>query len=588
VAFPAGGNLNLEYADPGVVGLNPGFEYQGQEPNALYCETREINGAFYTTQNATWNKFAQAWTLVDVTRPAYGTQLTTAGVLQSLSSPSGTSPFSIWAVTGTIGQQSTDGIFNVKFYGAKGDGVTDDTLAIAAAAVAAGVKGGTVFFPPGTYICNQPAVPTSATNANYIFYRGSGIDVTILLGTLSSVDHVFGSGTNGGVSDMTIDGNAILTNALACGTGSNGSTRPVIDSLVIERVKARNIYTGAGRQGWSFIVEGDGVGAHFDIAVFSMTDCIIEKGHPQQDMASWTNIEACFINNLTLRNSGRSPNFYIVDKLFIDGLFVTGIPGFAAFVIDSPVNSAVVNNVQVDASCCQALIECVSAEFSNCVFGGAITSGCLYLGSSGFTGPMDYRFSNCSFVGAIFNQGGGSSPNLKATFTGCEFSSTVAGTAAYYGYFNAPIDHIYFNGCTFNTANMPYIISGNFAITMQYSGVSQCDIVGSVVPFVAAASVTIGAGVRFAGNYPPLQPVGKLSVQPSVPATTVAYTNNTGFDCTVYINAGAGGLSSVKVAGDFIGIAVPASGFISVSVAAGQAIILAYPSGSPTWVWFGN
>src|SRR5689334_21849166 len=41
------------------------------------------------------------------------------------------------------------GVFNVKNYGAKGDGVADDAAAIAAAIAAVPSQGGIVYFPPG-------------------------------------------------------------------------------------------------------------------------------------------------------------------------------------------------------------------------------------------------------------------------------------------------------------------------------------------------------------------------------------------------------------------------------------------------------
>jgi len=56
-------------------------------------------------------------------------------------------------------------VFNVLDYGAKGDGVTDDTAAIQAADTAAAVNGGTVVFFPGTYI-QSGDVTTSARTAS--------------------------------------------------------------------------------------------------------------------------------------------------------------------------------------------------------------------------------------------------------------------------------------------------------------------------------------------------------------------------------------------------------------------------------------
>ena len=53
------------------------------------------------------------------------------------------------------GSAMPSGAFNVKAYGAVGDGVTDDTVAIQAAATASAVSGGTLFFPTGTYVVSS-------------------------------------------------------------------------------------------------------------------------------------------------------------------------------------------------------------------------------------------------------------------------------------------------------------------------------------------------------------------------------------------------------------------------------------------------
>ena len=72
-------------------------------------------------------------------------------------------------------------IFNVQDFGAVGDGVTNDLTAIRAAITAA-AGGGTVFFPPGTYLAET--TPSSATlfpvSTSNITIRGSGKKASII------------------------------------------------------------------------------------------------------------------------------------------------------------------------------------------------------------------------------------------------------------------------------------------------------------------------------------------------------------------------------------------------------------------------
>ncbi len=93
---------------------------------------------------------------------------TVTGTLTSGSFNPGTLTPSTITVGGNETVQGSRPRVDVTAYGAKGDGVTNDTAAIQAAITAVcgtyghNLGGGTIFFPPGTYLVSQPQLPSTA------------------------------------------------------------------------------------------------------------------------------------------------------------------------------------------------------------------------------------------------------------------------------------------------------------------------------------------------------------------------------------------------------------------------------------------
>lgn len=91
----------------------------------------------------------------------------------------------------SVGSTTLQGIFSVTNYGAKGDNVANDTAAIQSAINAASVQGGTVYFPPGTFLVSSALT----IDADHVFLQGSGTATTIQ--STSATQDVFrlGNGT---------------------------------------------------------------------------------------------------------------------------------------------------------------------------------------------------------------------------------------------------------------------------------------------------------------------------------------------------------------------------------------------------------
>lgn len=127
--------------------------------------------------------------------------------------------------------------FDVKNYGAQGDGVTDDTAAIQAAIDDAAVKAGEVYLGPGTYVVSPDANGRCLTLAEGTRLAGVGMGASIIEladGADSATVMVYAGGDNTGASELTIDGNRDRTTGTVDGWLSAGH-----DDVVLNAVEVR-------------------------------------------------------------------------------------------------------------------------------------------------------------------------------------------------------------------------------------------------------------------------------------------------------------------------------------------------------------
>ena len=176
---------------------------------------------------------------------------------------------------------NTSGWQNVKNYGAKGDGTTDDTSAIQAAINA----GSQVYFPVGTYIVNQ----LNITNAKAMILWGYGATLKKKAGSVTWT-RIFEINTSDSVKilGLTLDGNKPnVAGSPEQGCGSIYATSTT--NFLFQDLEIRNSYYGVSNlKGCRY---GDIVNCIFDdidVGILGM-----DAGN------SYINIENCTFSNGT-------------------------------------------------------------------------------------------------------------------------------------------------------------------------------------------------------------------------------------------------------------------------------------------------
>lgn len=463
-------------------------------------------------------------------------------------------------VTSTITAQNLAtalGAINVKMFGAVGDGVTDDRVAIQAALTAANAAGGgVVFLPTGTYIVSVAAHPSNANHfaglliGSNVSLVGAGRDATTIKlkasqtggsasGNSSVIYNLSLSGNaNIRISDLTIDGNNVNQSTAV----HNGITLYVCQDCIVERVTSKNCQ-GLLNSGYQE------TGQFFSATNSRLTyrDCWAVR--TAGDTA------AGFSNN--------AATYLVYDRCVANGMTKSG--GMGAY-----------GSSHVYFTNCASYLnftdgfhfeQTVDVMLANCVGGGTATSST----SAGFSASQDLGNTSAGFgiilscqrftlVGcqAINNNiGVQTDASTQLVFSGCDFMFNAFGTL-----FQSSSSGIV-TGCSIawsGTVGIGFVDNASAQAFRMTNNQFTSNAVDISAPLIGSVN---GTGWTYANV---------------VPATTVAYTNPFGADCTVHIVGGT--VTVIAVNGVATGLTAG-----TVRVPARCTITLTYTV-APTWKWF--
>jgi Pectate lyase superfamily protein len=318
-------------------------------------------------------------------------------------------------------QSLTEPFIDVKRdFAAQGDGTTDDSTAINNAISAASTRfgAGTVYFPPGTYLCKS-----TITLKSQVHLRGSGIEATIIKlanavnadlmsANTNLINLAAASGTSdtGGIYnwsliDLTLDGNRANQSS-----GTSYCLRLYGFGFILHNVRLRNGYSGGLLSDWN----GGGTSGidsmEAQISNVKIHDCNgigLQWGGPHDSQFS----------NLLVFKSG-SHNIHIAPNA--TAIIMTNCHSWGSALGNSSVSF---------------LIEAGYGQYANCIAEGSDTCNVVLLGGEIiWSGGHIFGAGVFSVTGIQFGQQAGNTPynaslnqaagvTTAVTCGGCRISS---------------------------------------------------------------------------------------------------------------------------------------------------------------------
>lgn len=467
---------------------------------------------------------------------------------------------------------------SAKFYGAKGDGSTDDTTAIQNALNAI-TSGGGVFLPPGTYIISSPL--SFATTQSYLLGAGPGSVLQASAG-FSGAEMISITQDMCGVRDLRILGGPSTTSS------SNVATIGIeVSSARYADIRNIQFYYING-----YAVESTG-GASINNAggmfqSFHIEHC--KTGVHLLGNSGSSNVGQAFLSNIHIEVVDNGDGLLLED---INDVLVTNLNGAVAGAgvsgsmihVKGPCASCFFTNIDVGAISASTVSPVILVENdgngspTNISFDNGVAQQGLQ--GASVTAGTDIAFQRMRFKQ---NQGDGIviSTAGNVSLDDCIFATNnQSNTTAYDIDITQASNNTWVKGCRCETG----VGSGAGLVTNPANDTNHKGYFFNT-SFIGSGntpSTVFNGSPQIVRGCPGYNPRGQITA-PTITASP--FSSNTSQHDVEIIFTAINSLTAFKVGGVSVGV-LPVAG-VPYHVPARQSLELDYSAGAPTWQWYAD